>query len=348
MTFAPLVFKGDHISIIDQTVIPVQERWLSARTVDEVAHAISVMQVRGAPLIGITAAFGLVFSARGIGSTGDEFMESFEKDVETLRSTRPTAVNLFWALERMRALATKLKDIDPAMRNEALTREAENILAEDVDMCLAIGRNGAVLVEQGETIMTHCNAGALATGAYGTALGVIRAAHEGGKGIRVIARETRPRLQGARLTAWELHRDNIPVTVIPDGAAAHIMKSGMVHRVIVGADRITANGDVANKIGTYDLALIARAHNIPFHVAAPHSTVDFSLDSGDDIPIEERDAEEVTTLNGERLVAKGVPVMNPAFDVTPADLIDSIITEAGIARPPYTESLKRLLGKRGS
>jgi methylthioribose-1-phosphate isomerase len=293
----------------------------------------------------VSAAYGVALAAAAC--PADASVEAFRaavvRAVRKLAATRPTAVNLFWALSRMERVARTVEGLRQPDRARRLMDEAHAIRLEDVAMCEAIGRHGASLVADGETIMTHCNAGALATAGYGSALGVLRAAVEQGRRIRVLARETRPLHQGARLTAWELARDGIDVTVIPDSAAAHLMRTLRVDRVIVGADRIAANGDTANKIGTYDLAIIAREHGIPFHVAAPHSTVDFSLATGDSIPIEQRSAAEVAGFGTQRLVPEGVPVLNPAFDVTPARYITSIITEAGIAEPPYSESLARLL-----
>jgi methylthioribose-1-phosphate isomerase len=331
------------LHVLDQTLLPATERWVACSDIDSVAHAIRSMQVRGAPLIGVVAAYGLAISARRHAGGEAAFREGFGADARTLAATRPTAVNLFWAIRRMERCADGVAARDGEQRYELLAREADAIAREDIEMCRAIGRHGASLVGDGETIMTHCNAGALATGGYGTALGVIRGAIEAGKRVRVIARETRPLHQGSRLTAWELARDGIDVTVIPDSSAAHLMRTGRVDRVVVGADRIARNGDTANKIGTYDLALVAHAHGVPFHVAAPYSTVDFDLADGSGIPIEERAEAEMRTLGGAVLVPDGARVWNPAFDVTPARWITSIITEAGIAEAPLEESLRRLL-----
>ena len=281
------------------------------------------MVVRGAPAIGITAAYGLAMEAMAGGD--------LDAAAALLRSSRPTAVNLFWAVDRMLAAGR-----DP----ERLRREAEAIDAEDLEMCRAIGRAGATLLPDPVTVLTHCNAGGLATAGYGTALGVIRAAVEAGKSVRVLADETRPYLQGARLTAYELMKDGIDVTILPDAAAGHLMARGEVQAIVVGADRIAANGDVANKIGTYTLAVLAEAHAIPFYVAAPTSTIDLGTPAGDEIPIEERPAEEVTTLRGVALAPPGASARNPAFDVTPARLVTAIITECGVLRPPYGPALQ--------
>ena len=348
MSIEPIRFANGTTLVIDQTLLPEKEVWVECRSVEEIAHAIRTMQVRGAPLIGVSAAFGLAMHASSGPATAREFLDGFESAARLLRATRPTAVNLFWAIDRMCRVARSSADLSQEQRAAALLAEAEGIRTEDLDMCRRIGRFGASLIEDGETVMTHCNAGALATAGYGTALGAFRAAREAGKTIHVLARETRPLLQGARLTAWELQKDGVPVTVVPDNAGAHLLGAGEVDRVIVGADRIAGNGDTANKIGTYDLAIVAREHGIPFHVAAPYSTVDFSLEDGSGIPIEERGESEVTQLTGQRVVPEGVPVRNPAFDVTPARYITSIITEAGIAHPPLVVSLAALLKTRSS
>jgi methylthioribose-1-phosphate isomerase len=331
------------LTILDQTCLPAREVWCGCHDVASVCHAIVTMQVRGAPLIGIVAAYGLAIAATGCTGQADAFRLAFDDAARRLAATRPTAVNLFWAIKRMQVKAQAVVSQSHQARTEALVQEALAIHQEDVAMCRAIGAFGGALVQDGETIMTHCNAGALATGGYGTALGVIRGAIEQGKRVRVVARETRPLHQGSRLTAWELARDGIDVTVIPDSSAAHLMRTGKIHRVVVGADRIAANGDTANKIGTYDLALVAHHHDVPFHVAAPYSTVDFSLPDGAGIPIEERSEEEMRSLGTQLLVPAGAAVWNPAFDVTPANWITSIITEAGIAKPPFLNSLQRLL-----
>jgi methylthioribose-1-phosphate isomerase len=338
--------QNARLSVLDQTLLPGQETWVDCTGVEDVANAIVTMQVRGAPLIGVVAAYGLAIAASHLQGDGASFNQGYAAAVARLAATRPTAVNLFWAIERMQRAAGPVAELPPAERYAALANEAVAIHLEDVAMCRAIGRFGGELVADGEAIMTHCNAGALATGGYGTALGVVRGALEQGKYVRVFARETRPLHQGSRLTAWELARDGIDVTVIPDGSAAHLMRTGHIDRVVVGADRIAANGDTANKIGTYDLALVAHAHGIPMHIAAPYSTVDFSLADGSQIPIEERSENEMRELGQAQLVPANAAVWNPAFDVTPAKWITSIITEAGIALPPFTESLRQLLAHK--
>jgi methylthioribose-1-phosphate isomerase len=335
------------VVMLDQRLLPEREEYLVCASVEDVAHAIESLAVRGAPAIGCAAAFGV---ARGAWVSEAHDAAGLVADVEAairrLGATRPTAVNLFWALERMRArLAAEAGGGPPALR-AALVQEAEAILAEDIAACRALGRAGAVLVPEGARILTHCNAGALATGGYGTALGVVRAAVEAGRRISVLADETRPFLQGARLTAWELARDGIPVAVVTDGMPAHLMQRGEVDLVIVGADRVAANGDVANKIGTYGLALLAKAHGIPFYVAAPCSTIDLATPAGADIPIEERGRDEVARIGGRAVVPEGVPVRHPAFDVTPAALVTALVTERGVLRSPDRDGLAAHL--RGS
>ncbi len=323
------------VRLLDQTKLPGQVVFIDCRDVSAVEHAIRTLVVRGAPAIGVTAAMGVALGARALAASD---YETFSKTVvaicEGLAATRPTAVNLFWALERMKRTLAALRGQPIPSIQAALMAESQAILDEDIALCKAMGRHGAELIVNGQTILTHCNAGALATAGYGTALGVIRAAWEQGKKIRVIADETRPVLQGARLTAWELMEDKIPVTLITDNMAGALMRQGKVHLCVVGADRIAANGDVANKIGTYSVAVLAKAHGIPFYVAAPYSTIDLSTKSGDQIPIEERNPAEVTSIHGSHAVAPaGVSVYNPAFDVTPADLITGIITERGVFKP---------------
>jgi methylthioribose-1-phosphate isomerase len=340
-------WSEEGVRLLDQRRLPEEEVYLTLRSVEEVARAIESLAVRGAPAIGCTAAFGVARAAVASPARSlPELKGDLEAARERLARTRPTAVNLFWALRRMgdagdAALAEPGATV--ASVRERLVREAQAILEEDVAACRALGEFGLPLVPEGARILTHCNAGALATGGYGTALGVVRAAVRAGRRVSVIADETRPFLQGARLTAWELDRDGIPVTVITDSMAAHLMRSGEVDLVVVGADRIAANGDVANKIGTYGLAVLARQHGIPFYVAAPLSTVDLATPTGDEIPIEERGREEVAELGARPLVPKGVPVRHPAFDVTPAALVDAIITERGVASAPYDASLASLL-----
>lgn len=340
----PIVFEGRSARLIDQTRLPREEVWLEIRSGPEAAEAIRSMQIRGAPAIGITAAYGLALSA--LHSTRDS-LEAVRAELaeaaRELAATRPTAVNLFWAIHRMNQVIERATSL--AELREQLVQEAETIAAEDEAMCRAMGRHGAELVPSGARILTHCNAGALATGDYGTALGVIRAAHEQGKAIHVWVDETRPFLQGARLTAWELAHEGIPATLLCDNAAGHLMQQGKVDLVVVGSDRITSRGDVANKIGTYTLAVLCRQHDIPFYVAAPRSTIDLSIESGRDIPIEQRDGREVTHLFGQPVAAAGVEVFNPAFDVTPAELVTAIITEQGIHRPPFAPILARVAGR---
>ncbi len=338
--------QNARLSVLDQTLLPAREVWVDCQHVESVAGAIVNMQVRGAPLIGLVAAYGMAIAAAHLDGDEQSFIDGYAAAATKLAATRPTAVNLFWAIERMQRIAAPLANLPSAQRYRELANEAVAIHLEDIAMCRAIGGFGGELVSDGESIMTHCNAGALATGGYGTALGVVRGAVEQGKAVRVFARETRPLYQGSRLTAWELAKDGIEVTVIPDSSAAHLMRTGRVDRVVVGADRIAANGDTANKIGTYDLALVAKAHDIPMHVAAPYSTVDFNIGDGSQIPIEERAEGEVRGLGESQLVPERAAVWNPAFDVTPAKWITSIITEAGVAKPPFAESLRRLLADK--
>ena len=334
------------VRMLDQRLLPSQETYLTLRSYDEVAEAIKKMVIRGAPAIGVAAAMGIALGAsQSVGTSVADVEDDLEYICDVMGKTRPTAVNLFWAIARMRAAFQRAKSqtSDVEQVKKLLVQEALAILEEDIAANRAIGKHGGPLIPDGATVLTHCNAGALATaGDYGTALGVIRGARDAGKKIAVIADETRPFLQGLRLTAWELAKDNIPVTVITDNMAGHVMKSGKVTAVVVGADRIAANGDTANKIGTYMVAVLAREHNIPFYVAAPLTTLDLTLKSGDEIPIEERDEKEVTHIREYQLAPDGVGVHNPAFDVTPNNLITAIITDKGVARAPYTESLKRL------
>jgi len=332
------------VSMLDQRLLPTEEKYLMLRSYEEVADAIKKMVVRGAPAIGVSAAMGLALGAnQSVGTSIADLEYDFRFMCKVMSATRPTAVNLFWAIERMRTALQKAKkethDVEEVKRR--LVIEAQAIYNEDIESNRALGKFGGELIADGSTVLTHCNAGALATaGDYGTALGVIRGAIDAGKRVAVIADETRPFLQGSRLTAWELAKDNIPVTIITDNMAGHVMKQGKVDCVVVGADRIAANGDTANKIGTYMVAVLAKQHNIPFYVAAPISTIDLSLASGEQIPIEERDAREVTHVRDEQLAPDGVAVHNFAFDVTPNELIAAIITDRGVARSPYKESLK--------
>ena len=327
------------VVMIDQTRLPREQIFVTCRTYQEVAEAIRSMVIRGAPAIGVAAAMGIALGvARG---------EDFDTVCSTLAATRPTAVNLFWAIDRMRRLHASLESNSHGVAPEELAlrmiQEAQAIRLEDIAICRAIGRNGAQLVPDGKTVLTHCNAGALATAGYGTALGVIRAAVESGKKIDVFADETRPFLQGARLTAWELQQDGILTTLITDNMAGHFLRSGRIGCVVVGADRIAANGDVANKIGTYSVAVLAKENGVPFYVAAPVSTLDLSFASGADIPIEQRSASEVTHVFGVAVAPENIAVENPAFDITPARYVTAIITECGVARPPFLESLRATL-----
>ncbi|MCI0507889.1 MAG: S-methyl-5-thioribose-1-phosphate isomerase [Gammaproteobacteria bacterium] len=343
-TIRAVQWQDGSLKLLDQRYLPAQEIYLELDDVQSVAKAISDMVVRGAPAIGITAAYGVVIAARGrLRQAPDRWRKAIEADLELLAASRPTAVNLFWALKRMREAIDCAGD-SPL---EDLLRAAERIHADDLEANHRMGEAGAALIQTGSGVLTHCNTGSLATGGYGTALGVIRSAFIAGKLDQVYADETRPWLQGARLTAWELMRDNIPVTLLADGAAASLMQQGKVQWVIVGADRITANGDVANKIGTYSLAVNARYHSkkygVKFMVVAPTSTVDMELACGIDIPIEHRDPAEVLMLNGQRVSPAGAQAWNPAFDVTPAELVDVIVTERGIVESPTTNRLAAMM-----
>lgn len=347
-TFTPIRFDGEVLELIDQRRLPAEEVWIRCESVEEAADAIRQMVVRGAPAIGATAAFGFALGARRASDTpADQLRSALEQHAETLKAARPTAVNLGWAVARMRGVAMRALDEHLAGGEVArrLHNEAQAIFEEDVEANREIGRHGAVLVPDGARVLTHCNTGALATTAHGTALGVVRSAVAEGKAVQVLADETRPYLQGSRLTAWELQRDGIPVTVITDNAAGHLMARGEVDLVIVGSDRIAINGDVANKIGTYTVAVLARRHGIPFYVAAPTSTVDPDCPEGQSIPIEERDPEEVLQVLGQRIAPEDVAARHPAFDVTPSDLVTAIITEKGVHRAPYREALLRALGR---
>jgi methylthioribose-1-phosphate isomerase len=340
-------WSEEGVVLLDQRLLPSEERYLTLRSVEEVARAIEDLAVRGAPAIGCTAALGLARAAVACDAADLDTLErELDAASERLARTRPTAVNLFWALGRMRDVvrrAVAAPEATVAGVRDVLVREARALVAADVEACRAIGRASLELVPEDARILTHCNAGGLATAGYGTALGVVRAAFEAGRRPTVLADETRPFLQGARLTAWELARDGIPVTVITDNMAGHLMRSGDVDLVVVGADRIAANGDVANKIGTYTLAVLAREHGLPFYVAAPLSTIDPATPTGADIPIEERGRQEVAEFGARPVVPDGVPVRHPAFDVTPAPLVTAIVTERGVARPPYPRSLAALL-----
>ena len=329
------------IRIIDQTRLPWEEVYLELRDYRELAAAIREMRIRGAPAIGIAAAYGVALAAQGIeASSKEEFLAQLRNVSQTLSATRPTAINLFWALDRMNRVAEACRDVSRI--KEALLEEAKRIDSENEEADRLLSGYGAELLEDGFTVLTHCNAGALATGGYGTALGVIRAATEQGKRVRVFVSETRPLLQGARLTSWELVQYGIPFTLIADTMTGYFLSRGEIDCVIVGADRIAANGDVANKIGTYNIAVLAHENAVPFYVAAPTSTIDLSLPSGEGIPIEERGAEEVTHIQGVRIAPPGVGVENPAFDVTPHRYISAIITERVVVREPYGEGLGKL------
>ncbi len=335
-------WQSGKVRLIDQTRLPAEEVYLQIEDYRDMASAIREMRVRGAPAIGVAAAYGMALAALQA-QAGDRtgFLEEMEHAAETLAATRPTAVNLFWALERMKRVARQEADL--AVLKQNMVAEAQHIAEEDVAANRRIGDLGADLIEDGFTVLTHCNAGALATVAYGTALAPIRRAREQGKKVQVFAAETRPLLQGARLTAWELMRYGIPVTLITDTMVGHFLSRGAIHCVMVGADRIAANGDVANKIGTYGIAVLATENGIPFYVAAPTSTIDLSKASGGKIPIEERRPEEVTHIGGVRIAPEGVAVANPAFDITPHQYVTAIITEKGIIREPYKERLKKAL-----
>ena len=334
------------VRMIDQRKLPAKVEWYVCRGYRDVIEGIRKMVIRGAPAIGIAAAMGLSLGANTIRSRDKQkFMQRFETVCAEMRCARPTAVNLGWAVDRMKALAEGMIDFSVSEIQASLRKESEKILVEDIEINRAMGMHGEVLVPEGATILTHCNAGSLATGGYGTALGVIRAAYEKGKKIQVLADETRPWLQGLRLTAFELMEDNIPVSVIADNAAGTFMRQKKIDLVITGADRIASNGDVANKIGTYQVAVLAREHNIPFYVAAPLSTIDPAIKTGDEIPVEERGREEICRFGKVRIGPPGVRVLNPAFDITPSRFVSAIITEKGVIRAPFTEGIKEKMTK---
>lgn len=350
ITFFTVKWKEAGVVLLDQRKLPEKEIYLTCKTYEEVADAIRAMVVRGAPAIGITAAMGVALGIKkSQAGKLKELGKEFEIILKTLRETRPTAVNLPWALQRMRKIFDRSQAATIGTETErirAIQRkmedEAKRMLAEDIAICETIGSNGARLIEKSGSILTHCNAGALATGGYGTALGIVRSAVANGKSVHVFADETRPFLQGARLTTWELQKDQIPVTLITDNMAGHFMHKGKIQCVVVGADRIALNGDVANKIGTYSLAVLAKENSLPFYVAAPLSTIDRDMPSGEQISIEERSPQEVTELQGIPITPAGVEAQHPAFDVTPHRYITAIITERGIARKPFTKALNRL------
>ena len=338
-----LEWTDEGVRFLDQTKLPTEEVYVTCKDYEEVATAIRDMIVRGAPAIGVAAAMGVALGVRD--AEGDhvaELRRNFDHICEVIGETRPTAVNLFWAIRRMQDKFESVSELPVAQIKQAMVTEAQRMYVEDIAANEAMGKHGAVLLPSSGGVLTHCNAGALATCGYGTALGVIRAAVEAGKKINVYADETRPFLQGSRLTAWELTKDNIPTTVISDNMAGAIMRQGKIGAVIVGADRIAANGDVANKIGTYTVAVLAKEHGIPFYVAAPWSTVDMETPDGSKIPIEQRSAREVTHIAGKQMTPNGVKIENPAFDVTPNQYVTAIITERGVAKAPYGESLKKL------
>lgn len=345
LNIIPVEWSDEGVRMLDQRLLPTEEKWLVLRTYNEVADGIRDMVVRGAPAIGVSAAYGVALGARQfVGTNVDDLDDEVDYISEVLAKTRPTAVNLFWAIDRMKRTFRKAKSEGKSVTEiqKILLDDAKAIHDEDIESQRLIAKFGGELIEDDSTVLTHCNAGALATGGvWGTALGVIRGAVDQGKKVSVIADETRPYMQGARLTAWELMRDDIPVTLITDNMSGHVMKKGRVQAVVVGSDRIAANGDVANKIGTYMVAVLAKRHGIPFYVAAPLSTVDLDCPTGDEIPIEERDIREVTHVRDIQLAPDDAVVSNYAFDVTPNDLVTAIITEKGVARAPYVESLKK-------
>jgi len=343
MNWSTIKWHDGLLTMIDQTLLPTETKYITTYKYEVVAEAIKRLQVRGAPAIGIAAAFGVVLGARQF-QQDPNFIVQLNQVIAELAKTRPTAVNLFWALDRQKLILQSSRGLPPEQIIERLELEAKTIAIEDVAVNRKIGEFGASLLQDGMGVLTHCNAGALATSAYGTALAVIRVAVEQGKKIEVYADETRPLLQGARLTTWELMQEGIPVTLITDNMAASVMRLGKVKAVIVGADRITANGDVANKIGTYGVAVLAKEHGIPFYVAAPLSTVDLNLKSGEEIPIEERAADEVTSFGGIIVAPAGVKVFNPAFDMTPVRYVTSIITERGIATGDWEKTLRSWKG----
>jgi methylthioribose-1-phosphate isomerase len=342
----PVKWTDEAVLMLDQRLLPTEEKWLTLRTFNEVADGIRDMVVRGAPAIGVSAAYGISLGAKNfVGTNVDDLEEELDYVCEVMGKTRPTAVNLFWAIDRMKRTFQKAKAEGKSVSEikQILIEDSKAIHEEDIESQRLIAKFGGELLENDSTVLTHCNAGALATGGvWGTALGVIRGAVNQGKTVSVIADETRPYLQGARLTAWELLQDDIPVTLITDSMSGHMMQKGKIHAVVVGSDRIAANGDVANKIGTYMVAVLARQHNIPFYVAAPLSTVDLNCPTGEEIPIEERNIREITHVQDIQLAPEGIMVNNYAFDVTPNEFVTAIITEKGVARKPYTASLRKM------
>jgi len=346
MNFKTIEWKNDKVLMIDQRKLPLEEVYLEYEDYKSLADAIKSMVVRGAPAIGVAAAMGVALGALGIDAKShEEFAQKMEKVCQTLIDARPTAVNLPWAVARMKKAYESQADLGIEQLQQLLVKEAIQIFEEDIQLCKKIGEHGAKLLQDGDTVLTHCNAGALATAGQGTALSPIYEAIRQGKKVKVFADETRPFLQGARLTAWELQKNGVDVTLISDVAAASILRAGLIQKIIVGADRIVANGDFANKIGTYSVALAAREHKVPFYVAAPFSTIDWQMKSGSEIPIEERPESEVSYFLNQRTAPEGVKVRNPAFDVTPHELVAGIITEKGVAASPVDKSLKLLYGK---
>jgi methylthioribose-1-phosphate isomerase len=345
MSVETLRWREGRLELIDQRRLPLEFDYVACTDAAQTAAAIRDMVVRGAPAIGCTAAYGVAVEAqRHATSPRAQFDAALEASFQVLAASRPTAVNLFWAIERMRECHAQLRGVSTQAEAQALLALAQQMRAEDIQINRAMGRHGAALIADGARIMTHCNAGALATAGHGTALGVIRSARDAGKRVSVIANETRPYLQGARLTAWEMVQENIPVTLATDNMAGHLMQQGRVDVIVVGADRIAANGDTANKIGTYTVAVLAERHRIPFYIAAPLSTIDLAIADGSGIPIEERDAAEVTGFRGMRWAPEGVAVANPAFDVTPAALITGLITEKGVIERPDAGKIRALFG----
>ncbi len=342
-TIKTIEWKDDKVILLDQRKLPLTETYRTYEDYETLAEAIEIMVVRGAPAIGVTASFGVALGAMGTGvSDNDSFLQKMTAIFERLANTRPTAVNLFWALERMKKCLHACQSEPVAQIIKNLKQEALDIYADDIAAGKKLGQHGQTLLASGDTVLTHCNAGSLATAGFGSALSIIYSAVDAGKDIKVFADETRPRLQGANLTAWELQKNGVDVTVITDNMAASLMRAKKIQKIVVGADRIAANGDTANKIGTYSLAVLAKHHDIPFYVAAPLSTIDRKIPAGTHIPIEERSSSEVTHIGSTQLTPNGVNVINPAFDVTPAELISAIITEKGIVQAAYPKSIQNL------
>lgn len=344
MSFKTIEWKDNSVIMIDQRKLPISEEYIKCTNYQEVIKAIKDMVIRGAPAIGVASAMGLALGAMNIEAKNfDQFIIEFNKIANEIGNARPTAVNLFWAIDRIKKICINSKDKTIEKLKEEIKEEAIKIYKEDIEINKAIGENGEKFIKDKDTILTHCNTGSLATASYGTALGVIRSAVLKGKKVHVFVDETRPFLQGARLTAWELLKDNIPFTLITDNMAGNFMKKGFINLVMVGADRIAKNGDTANKIGTYSIAVLAKYHNIPFYVCAPTSTIDINLNSGEEIPIEERNPTEVTHILGKQIAPSGCNVRNPAFDVTPNSLITAIITEKEVITPPYEKNIEEIL-----